>query len=287
MIVWDDGSLDKTKEIIYSFDEKRIHNYYDDNHGVAYARNRALEKSNGKYIAFLDSDDEWTKDKLSIQVEVLDAHPNIDVLFSDFLNINIAQNETRTSFTENKKALQLLTTEKLSDTLFIIKSGIPESLAMGNYIATDSVIMRREVFDRVGFFNEELRNSEDFELWWRMSFEDICFAFQNKILLSRYKPSNSLSSSSLASSKNTIKALDLCAQEAKEHKREDLIDLLDNPYRNAWQHMLIHYGKKRDTSNLIRAFIQSLKYGFRWGSVKLLTKGFYSFCESNKKGEIL
>jgi glycosyltransferase involved in cell wall biosynthesis len=84
VIIVDNCSTDKTKEIIDSYDDKRI-NYYSTfkNLNLSEARNYALSKVRGNYIAFLDSDDIWIENKLSIQVKFLDDHPEYGGTFSN------------------------------------------------------------------------------------------------------------------------------------------------------------------------------------------------------------
>ncbi len=273
LIIWDDGSTDNSAEVVASFNDLRIQYFRDQNYGAAFARNRAIEKARGKYLAFLDSDDEWAEEKLAIQVETLESHEQIDLLFGDFVNINNTQDKRSTSFEENSRALEFLTTEQIDSNLFIINDGILKSLAAENYIATDSVIVKREIFEKFGFFNEELRNSEDFELWWRLGLEEICFAYIDQILLTRYKSVESLSSHSQAAYENQVRALDLCADAAKISGRGELIAYLKPQYRNTWQHRIVFHGSSGDINAMVNAFVQSLKYGFRLGSVRLLLEG--------------
>lgn len=74
MIIVDDCSADNTKSIVekYSRIDKRIRYYYlEYNAGAAFARTMAIKNANGKYIAFLDSDDLWVKNKLEKQIEFM------------------------------------------------------------------------------------------------------------------------------------------------------------------------------------------------------------------------
>jgi len=76
IIIVDDGSTDNSKQIIASFPE--IKYLYQENQGVAVARNTGIAEAKGEYIALLDQDDLWAENKLQIQVDYLDNHQEID-----------------------------------------------------------------------------------------------------------------------------------------------------------------------------------------------------------------
>jgi glycosyltransferase involved in cell wall biosynthesis len=272
LIIWDDGSIDNTIDIIKSYSDKRLKYFHDNNHGVAYARNRAIEISLGKYLAFLDSDDEWLPSKLEAQMKVMHAYPRIDILFTNFLNFNGSTRQEQPIFEQYSDIIKSLNIEQMDVELFIVNSGIPESLTFENIIATDSVMVRREILKRIGGFSEELINSEDLELWWRMGLSGICFAYLNKVYLTRYKLSGTLSSSSILTCENNIKALDICLRETLSKGRNDLIPYLRTPYRNAWQNMILLLSDLGNCKGMIKAFYQSLKYGFRFGTIRLLLR---------------
>lgn len=270
LLVWDDGSIDNTSDVVKRFNDKRIRYFYNENKGVAAARNQAISDAKGEYLAFLDSDDEWMSEKLSVQMAALQAHPEIDLVFSDFENVNLVLNKRGTNFVDYGKAFQLMTTTDLGSDFFEIKDGFLQSLAHGNYIATDTVVVKRSLVDRYGGFNESLRNSEDFELWWRLGLNKVRVAYHNQVLMTRYKPQGSLTSLSTESSVSALKALDLCEEGAISVKREDLVDHLQGSYRNAWQTMITARAQMGDRVGALKAFYQSLKYGFRLGSLRLL-----------------
>ena len=69
LIFWDNRSDDKSAEIFKSYNDKRFKYYYAPQHTLlSEARNEAIKKSSGEFIAFLDTDDLWEKDKLELQV---------------------------------------------------------------------------------------------------------------------------------------------------------------------------------------------------------------------------
>lgn len=71
LIIIDDGSEDNTEDVVSHFDDYRIQYYSQQNKGSNAARNRAITESSNKYIAFLDSDDEFREDHLSITLQTL------------------------------------------------------------------------------------------------------------------------------------------------------------------------------------------------------------------------
>jgi glycosyltransferase involved in cell wall biosynthesis len=70
LIFWDNRSEDKSSEIFKKYQDKRFKYFYANKHATLYkARNLAIEKSKGDFIAFLDTDDTWSKDKLNKNIE--------------------------------------------------------------------------------------------------------------------------------------------------------------------------------------------------------------------------
>lgn len=81
LIIIDDASVDNSLDIIQKYSDKRIKLFCNEsNKGIAESTNRGIEKSKGKYIALLDDDDIAEKRRLFLQVEYMEAHPEIDIL---------------------------------------------------------------------------------------------------------------------------------------------------------------------------------------------------------------
>ncbi len=89
IIIIDDGSTDNTHPVLEPYLDK-INYVYQTNRGVAAARNRGLEMAQGEFIAFLDHDDVYLPDKLSVQVACFEAQPEVGMVHSGWRRINSA-----------------------------------------------------------------------------------------------------------------------------------------------------------------------------------------------------
>ncbi len=97
LIFWDNLSSDNSKKIINKFNEKRFKYFLSDKHSILYhARNQAIKKANGDFIAFLDTDDVWLKDKLFKQIKLF-SDETIGLVYSNYWRYN------KSSFLKKKR----------------------------------------------------------------------------------------------------------------------------------------------------------------------------------------
>jgi glycosyltransferase involved in cell wall biosynthesis len=80
VLVIDDGSLDATARIVQNWPEVRY--FYQPNQGHGTAKNTGIEKSRGEFLAFLDADDRWAPNKLRLQIDFLETHPQVGYVVS-------------------------------------------------------------------------------------------------------------------------------------------------------------------------------------------------------------
>jgi glycosyltransferase involved in cell wall biosynthesis len=154
LIVIDDGSTDSTGEIVNAFKDERLVFIQQENAGRSAARNRALATARGKYIAFLDSDDTYLQDKLERQVNFMEAHPEIGMIYTSAKCIdadgNILKNNVYVASVSGQIYRQVAFFRPVTITL-------------------PTVMVRREVLDNVGGFDEKMERFEDTDLWRRIS----------------------------------------------------------------------------------------------------------------------
>ncbi|MBN1230667.1 MAG: glycosyltransferase family 2 protein [Anaerolineales bacterium] len=154
IVVVDDGSTDDLKSVLQPYIQNgRIKYVYQENAGLPAARNTGIRHSKGEWIAFLDSDDLFTPDKLKRQIEYLDAHPEAVFLHSFFSKFDNQGNDLG-----------------VRDTSFYQGLIYPQMLLEWDVLmASPCVVARRDVFEEAGYFDETLHWAEDLDMWRRVS----------------------------------------------------------------------------------------------------------------------
>src|SRR5579859_5211877 len=99
LVLIDDGSTDRTGDIVQEYVERGfpIRYYWQPNKGLAPSRNRAVELSAGEYIAFIDQDDTWKPNKLSLQMNVFASNLEARLVYSDCFLVYPSGNRIRHS----------------------------------------------------------------------------------------------------------------------------------------------------------------------------------------------
>ncbi len=154
ILIIDDGSTDNTASVVAERfgGDPRVFYLRRGNGGPAAARNEGLRHARGEYVAFQDSNDLWLAPKLSLQIQHLDAHPDLAMTFCDVFDRGGPPNG-RTRF--QGKRYRCDTT--LSG---IVQAEFP--------MCTPAVVIRRGILERVGFFDESMTCCEDWDLWLRI-----------------------------------------------------------------------------------------------------------------------
>lgn len=157
VIVVDDGSKDGTEQVVRSYGD-RVRYLRQENSGAAVARNRGIREATGNWIAFLDSDDFWYRSKLACQLSVLRRHDELRWCFCEF------------HFRDRERLLKHVYTpgawqERADDGIVPF---FPAGLA-GVNVHTSGLVIAREVFEEVGYFDPELRRGQDLDMWWRIA----------------------------------------------------------------------------------------------------------------------
>jgi glycosyltransferase involved in cell wall biosynthesis len=166
VIIIDDGSTDCTKEIVGSFGD-RIKYHYQEHKGVSAARNHGLKLAQGEYIAFLDSDDLWKKEKIKIQMSFIQAFPQAKVWYTEeiWMRRGVRVNPMKKH-------------QKYSGWIF--DKILPLCL-----LSLSSTLFRREVFREIGNFDEDLPVCEDYDLGIRIARKYPIYFISNPLIIKR------------------------------------------------------------------------------------------------------
>jgi glycosyltransferase involved in cell wall biosynthesis len=173
-IVVDDGSTDDTAERVSRFmaQDARFKFLRQENARQAAAKNNGLQNSAGEYIQFLDADDLIEPQKFEQQVEYLEAHPEVDIVYG---------------------SMRYFKTEVPDERLYWVwgenKPWMPETSGSGREVLTalvrqnimviNSPMIRRRVVDAVGLFDNKLPPAEDWDYWLRCAAAGMRFEFKD------------------------------------------------------------------------------------------------------------
>lgn len=162
IIVVDDGSTDDTENVVSALG-KQVTYIYQKNAGVSVARNNGIKSSTGNWIAFLDSDDEWILEKLSAQLQIIEKLPQC--AWHSANHFSGALNSTTHKSNSNFETMDFFT--PLTNTYAC---------------HTSSTIVKKSVFEEVGYFHPELRFGQHMEMWFRIAAKYPSLGFDNNYL---------------------------------------------------------------------------------------------------------
>ncbi len=152
LIVVDDGSTDRTPQIIQQFAD-RIRWIRQPNRGLSAARNIAIRNARADLIALLDADDLWKPTFLERMLNHLNQHPQAAAVYCGFQYINSNSDDV------GRPSLKVVASTVFYDTL----------IANGNWLVPSAVIFRKKLAEAVGLFDESLGAVEDSDLWIKMA----------------------------------------------------------------------------------------------------------------------
>ncbi len=155
IIVVDDGSTDDTEEVISGLDA-RVRYVRQANAGPSAARNLGIREARGRWIALLDSDDEWLPNKSASQMETLTRHPDLR-----WCGCGVRFHTPQGDY--DSKLPRSLTRHLRQVGYF---RSFLKAFQAGARFITSGMMIRRDVFDEVGYFDTGLHPGEDDEQWW-------------------------------------------------------------------------------------------------------------------------
>ncbi|HEY9770412.1 MAG TPA: glycosyltransferase [Coleofasciculaceae cyanobacterium] len=153
-VIVDDGSTDSTRRILSDYaakDERIVLIYNQHNLGLEKSLNKGLAATKGKYLVRQDADDISLPNRLQLQVDFLDTHPEVGAVGSSVEFIDRQGTVLgKQDIPEDHHSLQAL-------------------LLINNYLWHSSMTIRRSLLQKLGGYNEQMLHAEDYDLWWRIS----------------------------------------------------------------------------------------------------------------------
>lgn len=169
IIIIDDGSTDKSVEIVEQFEDERIKLIRQENSGVSLTRNKGVELAQSDFIAFLDADDWWDENFLSEMALMIKEFPEAKIFSCSYYKVKFAKNIPANIGVElDFKKGYIDYCEVYSKTFWV-----PVNCSF--------VVLERKAFMEEKGFNPQLKFGEDLDLWLRFYLKHK-FAFLNKTL---------------------------------------------------------------------------------------------------------
>jgi glycosyltransferase involved in cell wall biosynthesis len=174
VVLVNDGSTDNSLSVIKDYERKypeKIVVIDQENQGQVASRNNAIRKANGKYIAFLDSDDLWEPTKLEEQMPLFKE--NVGLVYSAINNID-----------ESGKIVNAVMCDES------VRGNILPQLLVRNQMTGGTVVVLKEALDRVGLFDESFSAAENWDLWIRVCKEYDADLVNKPLVQYRVHPGN-------------------------------------------------------------------------------------------------
>lgn len=150
----DDASTDNTKKVVESFGDQVIYLRNKKNRGGSAARNTGIAKAKGKYIVFLDSDDEFLPKKLAKVKKFLKKNPKAKFIYTWYFHSN-----PKGKITRLRKCIQ---PRSLNELRYLL-------LRRKFTIRTSTVVVRRKAFQKAGRFDKKYRYTHDWDMWLKLA----------------------------------------------------------------------------------------------------------------------
>lgn len=248
LIVVDDGSSDNTRDALAPYGSS-ISLIRQENGGVSSARNHGILESDGEFVAFLDADDRWVPEKLEKQVAFMDANPHFSMSYTDMSHV---------------------VNGRLVNSSYIHENGyrhfgsghIFEQILQEGFIFTPTVIVRKECFNEVGFFDPFLTTCEDVDMWLRIA-DRFEVGFLDDPLAVRHDHDANCTKNTLAYLSNPIRVFSKVLALSDESARREIV-------RSKLKEMYFDFGYFSFSIGDMRACRRSMRKSLRLGKTPAL-----------------
>ncbi len=162
IIVVDDGSTDQTAQVV-SLYGGRIEYIWQENAGSSVARNTGIEAARGKWIAFLDADDEWLPERLEEQFELLRRNHDLVWVTGNYLRCVCRSGHRQQPCLDLEIASSALERKEYFESFF-------SAFLLNCWGCTDTMLIKRQALVEAGLFRPGQLRDDDYDMWWRIAY---------------------------------------------------------------------------------------------------------------------
>jgi glycosyltransferase involved in cell wall biosynthesis len=257
VIVIDDGSIDRTLEVIQNIYDPRLKVFSYPNAGVAVSRNRGISHAEGDFISFIDADDLWTPDKLEAQFKALQENPHASVAYSWTDCIDESGQFSRRGS-------------------YISANGdVYSKLLLIDFIESGSnPLIRRQALIEVGNFDPAVVPSEDRDMWMRLAAR-YHFVVVPAVQILYRQSANSASANVVKQEVASIKAIEKAFAEAPESLQYLRRHSIANIYKGLTFKALEGVAGRQQGTRAARLLWSSVRYDLRLMRSRTILKALF------------
>ncbi len=167
IIVVDDGSSDDSAAIARSYGS-RVTVITQANQGVSGARNTGLAAAQAPYVALLDQDDIWQPGKLARQLDLIEAHPDVGLVFTDMRLLRRDGTVVEDGFLRTTPPYADLDRQPLGNHAYLLPESLGQAVVRFNFISPSTTLLRRKAIQEIGGFDPAFRLCDDADCWMRL-----------------------------------------------------------------------------------------------------------------------
>lgn len=156
IIVINDGATDGSETVVNSISDERIKYFNQENNGASAARNAAISKASGQYLALLDADDVWDENYLETINQLIASSPS-EKVFASAVTIETANGAISSVYSIPEIA---------DDAIYTVDYF--ESSYINTVLTSSSTVVHNSVFDNIGVYDTSIKSGEDTDLWIRI-----------------------------------------------------------------------------------------------------------------------
>jgi glycosyltransferase involved in cell wall biosynthesis len=244
LIIADDGSTDNTGELIRAIPDPRIRYFKMAHTGrTAILKNAAILLSKGDLVAFIDSDDTWTENKLERQVQLLNQHPGVGFSITDAITYKAGEVLSPRTYTNRQGVECANIFNRMKENRFVVYN--------------PTLVIRRSCFDKTGWFDEQMSFGSDYHFNMRLAWHYDAAVIYESLMWRRLHDANESSQIPVENYEGFVQTFEYLYRHNMVTKK-----YLHKAKSHAYLHMAHVLKQQRNLPAARRHYRQSLKYNF-------------------------